>query len=645
MLLNFRDIANVFRSLLCLKCMLWCAFMLNGCFSELSAQLTASIDTINIIEVEIVKPRLSRNSELDSYIDVPKQQIVNYQNQNLSELLAKTTFGMITSSGYNGGIASIRLRGGGSNHTSVLWNGLPVNSLTTGGADLSMLNVGAFDQIKVINGAAGAKYGSGTLGGAVELNNIPSFKDSSSVAISGVYGSFETYKARANAQVSNNNLSYSGQLFFSDSKNNFTFEDNLDHGTPEKTMQNADVHEYGTIHNLGFKIKQHLFNVGLWYQFKDYNIPPVMGPGDLVSTSNQKDSTFKAFLNWKHYSNYWRLEALSGFINDELIYTNNGVLINEIGSKRHLNSVYAGYSVGKFCFETGLRYNYLKGKSYNYFGDKKEHELGVSLNTTFKHGISSTSILLSKEWNSVTHPPIMFAFASQMVIVPQQLDLRFKVSSHYRRPTFNERYWEPGGNQNLKSERGVNGEVGLSYVIWNTLEQNITIDETLYTAYNQEMLMWVPDDGASKPINTGKVKSLGSETKVSYVRNGANHTITAALLYGYGKHQFNDADASNYKEILYYKPKHLLRAWATYSDKIFDLTINNSFQSDCTTPDGYTVDRFFITDIMAHVKPLMKYDKLQVSISVHNVFNTNYQLIYQYAQPRRNYSVGLSLIL
>ena len=388
-----------------------------------------------------------------------------------------------------------------------------------------------------------------------------------------------------------------------------------------------------------------MFNAGFWYQFKDYNIQPEMGRGEPISNSNQTDSTFKAFVNWRYLINNWRFELLSGYVKDDLVYSKDGELVNEIGSNRSLNSLYVNRMLGQLSFEVGLRYNYLKGRSYKFGENKKEHEWGASLTSTLSQKRNTLSLILNKEWNSLTNPPLMVSISDYYNLINDKVNVRAKLSTHYRRPTFNDRYWEFGGNPDLEAERGVNGEVGVSYIFLNTSNKKVEFEGTVYLADNSETIMWIPAGGSSKAVNTGKTKSYGYETKVTYNAKFNSSHLDVALLYGYGKHIFNDKDALNYKQDLYYKPQHLVRAWVTYGLPQFDMTLNNSFQSSSTTPDGFKVKSVLLTDFVLSAQPVRKYSGLSLMLKVENVFNVNYQLVYKYAQPRRNYSLGLSLIL
>ena len=74
----------------------------------------------------------------------------------------------VVQSGRIGGLTSLFPRGGESDYTLVLIDGVPQNSF--GGAfDAAHLDTAALDRIEVIRGPKSALYGNGAIGGVVHL--------------------------------------------------------------------------------------------------------------------------------------------------------------------------------------------------------------------------------------------------------------------------------------------------------------------------------------------------------------------------------------------------------------------------------------------------------------------------------------------
>ena len=93
-----------------------------------------------------------------------------HQNAPLADLLQEAPAVFVKSYGPSGS-STPAFRGTGASHTQLFWNGLPINSPMLGLTDLSLGNVGMFEDVSLVFGAASATYGDGGLGGAILLDN------------------------------------------------------------------------------------------------------------------------------------------------------------------------------------------------------------------------------------------------------------------------------------------------------------------------------------------------------------------------------------------------------------------------------------------------------------------------------------------
>ncbi len=66
-------------------------------------------------------------------------------------------------------VTEVRIRGAENNHTLVLIDGVPANDPTSGAYDFSDLSVVDIERIEVIRGAQSVIYGSGAVGGVINI--------------------------------------------------------------------------------------------------------------------------------------------------------------------------------------------------------------------------------------------------------------------------------------------------------------------------------------------------------------------------------------------------------------------------------------------------------------------------------------------
>ncbi len=606
-------------------------------------------DTFKIQEVKISQTRTLLFSDANKRDEIDSSLLKIYANNDLSYLIQSTSLSNISSYGSYGAASSAKIRGGSGVHTQVLWNGIPINSLTTGSADLSMINVGAFNQINVIYGASGSIYGSGTFGGAIELNNKPEFVKKRSFTASADAGSFSNFRGRLSAQLSNSKISYSGQIFYGYGKNDFTYIDLVEKYQPEETAVNAENSEYSTIHSLFIRHNKNTFKAGLWYQAKDHNIPGKMAKGDPLSRQNQKDSTLKSFLEWQYLSDMFQMNAQSAFIYDGLLYTNkdtegNYTTYSEIASKKWLNSFNTRYYYSTSLILSGqIKYYHLIGDVANYGKMVYENEGDLSLAAKYTKNRFVINASLSKNINSLTSPPIMYAVSGLFHLIPESLNLRAKVSTNYTRPTFNERYWQPGGNPDLESEEGIHYELGSKASLLQDDKQELNLDINYYYSENKNQIVWESIDGISSPVNIDNVLSKGIELDGLYNLHLSDINFSFHLAYTLTNTIYNNPDNSNYKETLSYHPKQIGRNNIILKYKKILFALNNSFQSKMFSTDGIKIDDFLLTDIQLGYDYKLKDLSGHLKFSANNILNTSYQLVYAYPMPGRSFWFGFSI--
>ncbi|MBN9682334.1 MULTISPECIES: TonB-dependent receptor plug domain-containing protein [unclassified Corallococcus] len=117
--------------------------------------------------------------------------------RDTAELLGGSASLVVQDSGGYGQSKSLVVRGASSNGVLVFLDGIPLNG-AGGAADLSLIPVALLERMEILRGAAGARYGAGGLGGAVNLvTRAPSSRLLSSGEVT--YGSFDTVMAHVAA--------------------------------------------------------------------------------------------------------------------------------------------------------------------------------------------------------------------------------------------------------------------------------------------------------------------------------------------------------------------------------------------------------------------------------------------------------------
>jgi iron complex outermembrane receptor protein len=209
------------------------------------------------------------------------------------------------------GLSNPSIRGTGSSHTAVLWNGFNLQDLLDGGVDFSLIPINFIDDIKVQYGGCSALFGSGAIGGVIHLNNTLNFEKGLSSSISAGYGSYDNIFGGLNLGYSN--ASYSGLIksFYGTAQNDFKFRNEAEFNSPIERQKNAERKQYGILTGNGFKLstRSKIENF-FWFQDNDINIAP-----NMVSQlqDNWHDRSYRVTTAWKTWDTNSDLTVRSGF--------------------------------------------------------------------------------------------------------------------------------------------------------------------------------------------------------------------------------------------------------------------------------------------------------------------------------------------
>ncbi len=169
--------------------------------------------------VEITSTRLPRDiaQSVSAVTIITRRQIEAQKPLDLAELLNRAPGVSISRSGSPGQTTTVRLRGGESDHTLVLLDGVRLNSPSTGLFDFGQILVENIERIEVLRGPQSGLYGSEALGGVI---NIITRSGSGPFTTGGLleYGSQNTNKqvVTAGGELGRGKLSFSATRLKSD---------------------------------------------------------------------------------------------------------------------------------------------------------------------------------------------------------------------------------------------------------------------------------------------------------------------------------------------------------------------------------------------------------------------------------------------
>ncbi|HXU26558.1 MAG TPA: TonB-dependent receptor plug domain-containing protein, partial [Bacteroidia bacterium] len=566
-----------------------------------------------------------------------------FLTSNLSQLLIQLNGTMVKAYG-PGNIATLSIRGSTAQQTAVIWNGININNPMHGQADISLLPVGFFNSMSLQKGALSGYWGSGAMAGVLNLQSNPQQINGLMVQTSTSYSSLQNSVQWASVNFSEGKLYSSTRLLGDFSQNKYQYYKNTDTSLVKQTQQHARTNQLALLQDFTYNIKQNQqLGLHIWVQNVDRQMPNTISA--LQQDAKQIDKTFRTMLDWKVNEKKITFSTKLAFFNEALIYNNQTDAINDNGNfKTFALDADLQYKADKGFVISGGTSNMLSlGNSPNYVTQKQllRNALFENVSWNSKRDLFIVNIYARQElFNGTTFVPTEGATTTLNIF--KWLAWKMNAGIVYRYPTLNDLYWNPGGNPNLKPEKGHSEETSL-LVKHQAKNLAINFTGTIFSRDIHNWIMWLPGkDGNWSPVNILHVWSRGVETNMELVYKSNQFKTSLNVLTNYILSTSLPANNNQYIQMLYvpmysgsaimaieYK-KWMLRAAYTYTGYRYLSSDNYNYLTPYTLLDVRAARTFTCKTFLVNV-----------FAEVNNLLNENYQSITQYGMPLRNYRAGL----
>jgi len=612
-------------------------------------------DTIIIDEIIV------NNTRTEYFNDGAKKEVLDSSalfllpSSTMGDVLLSTTPALLKSYGHSGAAATISLRGGGSNRTQVLWEGIPINSITMGDTDLSLIPSSCFNYVAIDHSGSGTNYGSGTFGGAIQLSHTPQWKKHRSFSIQSSEGSFSTKNNTASHSIGNKKIESKGAYFYSKSKGDFPYYDYVRLDTFKRA--NANYNRYGFMQNVYYKPSQkNLLSAGIWYSVKDGLLPGIVGSSSHV-IETQLDSSLRVFVQFKQSLEKGLLIVRSAYINDYQLYTKKlsanipkYFTYSEITNTEYLNSItYRRYITPKLQAHIEYQNNILKANVDNYDSIAQEKNQHFVSALKYSSHLFNANIAVRQEYKDGTPIPFIYNIGGNYDLKKAKSIVRVNHSKKYRTPTFNDLYWRDWGNPNLKPEYGYSSEIGIQTTLIETKSQNLVNDITYFRSSIKNMIIWSPNGAVWNPINLLEAKLNGFEYRIKHYYKNSKFNLKNFIGVDVNTSHVSDnynlsADKSVIGHQLYYVPKisFIYSPSLLYKNWYFSLITN--WQSKRFYEVDKSIDAYYTIDTYIKYQAKSKKTTVNYSFNIKNITAKNYELIRSYPMPGRYFEFGIQLI-
>lgn len=616
------------------------------------------MEVTSIPEVIVTEKNSKFFSEDQTTITLRESHPQASRQLSLGAVLDQESHALIRSYGSAGSLVSLSLHGTGTNHTAVSWNGFPLNSPTTGQADLSLIPFGFMQSVQMVSGASGALFGSGTFGGIVEMVNKPDWSNRLSVHITSERASFHSRSDFLSFQAGNKRLQYALSVIDSRARNDFDYRDKYRYNNPEVRAVHNDFAGGGVIQNLHLNAGNGNFvEAGAWFQYKRKDIPALMG-SYIESHARQVDKTFRSYLDYSKQFHRSVLLLKSAWFTDDLWYTDKNAATDTsyavdsrivtgkiMGSAEYRQSLFSYFVAG-----AGISVVHLTASTNNYYHDISENDFALYGSLKFMLADLVLNTGIRQEFYEGTDPSTQFSIGLRYRM-GEQIILRSNISSKFRKPTLNERYWKPGGNPALRPEKGWGGEISAEVFLVGQEDRdlNLSFNGTLYYQSIDNWIQWIAGDSLT-PVEYKKVHARGTEAVLQY-RLPAGHV----QFYGNVNYTFNntlikdtyDGDENLTGLQLVYIPRHAARINLNVQYKGWMAGCYGAVsgaRETIETADPYTrLPAYGLIDLVAGFTQQTGKIRAELLFRIENLLGKQYEVVRSYPMPGRAYHITVSM--
>jgi len=545
------------------------------------------------------------------------------------------------------GLASMSLRGMGASQTTILLDGARIADPQLGQLDLSLLPTVLLESVEVLHGATSPLYGSDGMGGAVNLRTRTpqAGLDWQATAEAGAFG---TRSGSAMATGQQGGIRLLGAAEYRGTEGDFAFVDETRLEPTETRRRNADreqVSLYGSAELTGEG--RHLRLSG-WYTAADRGLPGVAGISG--TGERQSDEALRFWADGAQQFGWGRLRV-GGLVQHQSIrYQNPARAIDDTG--RTLVSSLEAEALAplsaRWLLGIGATTAYSQAQHPNLANNAREGHGGAFAHATGQWGRLHLHPALRVDTYLLTDGTQRTALSPRLgmnVALPGIDGLRAKASAGraFRVPTFNDRFWQPGGNPDLDVERGLMADAGL------LLHRGAHRAEvTVFQHQVRDQIVWQPSLGGPwSPRNLQRVRSRGLEASYA-VRTAVNErTLVDAGLHLTRTQALNrsDPDSRSFNKQLRYVPQEEWKAHAALTRGLLRIGTNVHYTGlrFITADESRSLEPYIVVD--AHLQATPEVAGLQVGLGLHlnNVLDANYAITRGYPMPPRHLHLRLTV--
>ena len=436
---------------------------------------------------------------------------------------------------YSGGLATLSQRGQSASSTLILLDGHRIASPSLGQLDLSLLPSLILSSVEIAAGPGSPAYGRDAMGGIVHLRSSSNEQDPAGSPLqlkvsAGSYG-----KRVVSLMATHRRGRIIGRLAaeYNAFNGNYRYRNKALFPPRDVSLSGSEMMRHSAYGSLTFLQADGQWTLALWYNDAERGLPAIHST--LPSLERQWDRHVRAWSNGsRNFS--WGTLRISG--------------LGQMGMLRYHNGRMDIDDTGRTLIGTATLEAALKPQRRWRAGIGLEGGYGqathpsLANNTSEKHYASFLHATASYG-PFVLYPALrqdVYVHAGarpQMALSPRlgtnvhlrpNLYAKASIGRAFRVPTFNDRYWQPGGNPQLRPERSWTADTGM-----RADGAHISAEVTAFVTQNTDEIVWSPtQENYWTPDNMRRRVLRGLETSFGVnLRLGRHSNTTIRIHYTY----------------------------------------------------------------------------------------------------------------
>lgn len=582
------------------------------------------IDTVVVFDQQ-----LKRLKNLQKVITLSPEDIIQNAD-NLSDLLRFQSPLYIKENG-RGASASPSFRGTTAQQTAFVWNGININSQFLGQGDVNNISFLTADALEVKSGGGSVIYGSGAIGGSIHLNNNLQFSKGFNSHLYSEIGSFGTFINLFKTSYSNGKWSVKFAGNYTISQNDFEVEERQflnRNGKYDQTNLNiAAAYKLNDNHQVSW-ISEYFNGTQYFPNFSELQIK-----------TKYETANIRNLISWDWTTHNVENRLIAAYTEENFDYFNNiqkPKLSGATGKNYIVKNDFNYLFSSKFKADVIAEFQENKGEGYGEgIGKHRRNIFSASaLLSYFPIKKMQLQAGIKKDFVENLQSPLLFSVSGKWQVTPMY-NLGFDFSHNFRFPTFNDLYWQQGGNPNLKSETAYQVELR------NTVKSgSFSFSVTPYFMDIKDMIVWTPTSlGFWSPININKVQSLGVEARLDVAKKWDKLMFKANLGYSYTQSKNKETGKQ-----LMYVPLHKIYGNLNLNYDFVEFLVQGFFNgltyTDTNEKRSEALTPYFVINSGIDFTMFKNY---KIGLKVNNVFDEIYATSNFYFMPKRNYNIHLNI--